>query len=231
MGLRMELVSAVIGALAALAGVAIGHWFQHRAEKKRRISDTVLRALALARQYQYDVHEFGTAFVKIGDPPGPLAEGDDPNSVRQFVLEHSLRRFAEAERRLLDTEKELRLVGAGLALFTDLHRRPGDTVSFFDIIVDEMCGQLAQNMVSDATSANDVHDTVFRYGVIRTGFEQEAVEFLRKHVDRTINMPEAITIGAPSVESPETRAPGEQAPPSGDGVGPSTGPGHTTKAG
>jgi hypothetical protein len=205
----MELLNTLIGAISALAGVAIGYWFQLRAEKKKRITDSVVRALALARQYQYDVLEFGTAFVRIGDPPKPLPD-DDPSAVRQFALEQGLRRFADAEQRIMETEKELRLVGVDLALETDLHRRPGATVSFFDIIVDEMCGRLAPQMVSEATSDKDVSDTVFRYGVILAGFEKEAVEFLRKHVDRTIRIPESQTIGAPRAEGAEGRLTAKQ---------------------
>ena len=78
------------------------------------------------------------------------------------------------------------------------------------IIVDEMCGRLAQEMVSESTSDKDVSDTVFRYGVILAGFEKEAVEFLRKHVDRTIRMPESLTIGAPTEDHTEGRSPTEQ---------------------
>jgi hypothetical protein len=162
---RVELLNATIGAIAALSGVALGYWFQVRAERKKRIMDAVFRALALARQYQYDVLEFGQAFVGIGVPPKPLPE-DDADAVKHFALEHGLRRFADAERRLLETEKELRLVAVNLALHTDLHRRPGETVTFFDIIVDEMCGQLSREMVSESMSGEKVDDTVFRYGVI-----------------------------------------------------------------
>jgi len=63
----MELVSAIIGAISALIGVAFGYWLQLRVEKRKRIIDSVFRALAPVRQHQYDVLELGTAFVKIGD--------------------------------------------------------------------------------------------------------------------------------------------------------------------
>jgi ISXO2 transposase-like protein len=46
----MELISALVGAVSALAGVGIGYWLQIRARKKERILDSVFRALALARQ-------------------------------------------------------------------------------------------------------------------------------------------------------------------------------------
>jgi hypothetical protein len=123
----------------------------------------------------------------------------------------------------METEKDLRLVGVDLALSTDLHRRPGETVSFFDIIVDEMCGRLAREMVSESTSDKDVSDTVFRYGVILAGFEKEAVEFLRKHVDRTIRMPESLTIGAPTDERAEERSTMEENTSRSDSTTPSAG--------
>src|SRR5687768_11604086 len=106
----MELVSAMIGFAAALFGVAGGYWFQKRSEKRRKIMDAIFRAMALARQYQFDILEYGSAFIGIGNPPEACPDGA-PESVSQFATEHSSRRFSEADRRLKDTEKELRLVG------------------------------------------------------------------------------------------------------------------------
>ena len=187
------MLAAIIG---ALVGVAFGYLFQNRVERKKRIAEAVFRALALARQYQYDVLAFGEAFVRTGVAPKPLPE-EDPETVRHFALDHGFKRFADAERQLLETEKELRLVAASLAFNTPLHRHPGETVSFFDIIVDEMCGQLAREMISESSSAAQVNDTVFRYGVILAGFEKEAATFLQEQVDRRIRVPESRTIGEP----------------------------------
>jgi hypothetical protein len=65
-------------------------------------------------------------------------------------------------------------------------------------------------MVAESTLDEDVSDTVFKYGVILAGFEKEAVEFLRKHVDRKIRMPESLTIGIPTVERTEGRSTTEE---------------------
>jgi len=156
----MELLSALVGAVSALAGVGIGYWLQIRARRKERILDSAFRALALARQYQWDLSAYGMAYVNLGEFPKPLPE-EDAEAAKQFALEHGLKRFADAESRLLETEKGLRLVGVDLALFTDLHRQPGDTVSFFDIIVDEICGQMPLDMVSESASSEEVNDLVF----------------------------------------------------------------------
>jgi hypothetical protein len=203
LGAIMELLSALVGAVSALAGVGIGYWLQIRARRKERILDSAFRALALARQYQWDLSAYGMAYVNLGEFPKPLPE-EDAEAAKQFALEHGLKRFADAENRLLETEKGLRLVGVDLALFTDLHRQPGDTVSFFDIIVDEICGQMPLDMVSESASSEEVNDLVFRYGAILAAFEQQAVEFLRKHVDPKIRIPESVSpLGRPKQVRPE----------------------------
>jgi hypothetical protein len=92
----MELFSALVGAVSALAGVGIGYWLQIRARKKERILDSVFRALALARQYQWDPSAFGMAYVNLGNFPKPLPE-DDAEAVKQFALEHGLKGTADAE--------------------------------------------------------------------------------------------------------------------------------------
>lgn len=66
-------------------------------------------------------------------------------------------------------------------------------------------------MVSESTSDSEVSDTVFRYGVILAGFEKEAVEFLRKNIDRQIRVPESLTIGMPNDEREGASSTAEEA--------------------
>ena len=189
----------LIGTVSALAGVGLGYVLQNRANKRERTLDAVFKALALARQYQWDLKDFGFALLHMGQET-EVPEGENPDAVRQFNLDLKVKQFEDAQRRTLDTEKELRLIGAHLALFTDLHRSGGETVTGFDIIVDEMCGYITSEL-ADAEDDAAVNDSLFRYGVILGLFEQEAVSYLRKHVDRSIRMPEHLGIGEPAEPS------------------------------
>ncbi|MGW5642838.1 hypothetical protein ACWEV3_18095 [Saccharopolyspora sp. NPDC003752] len=158
--------------------------------------ESVHRALTLAREFQQDVLEFGISFVTLSDLPEPGPE-DASEAARQFGLDYHFKLLNEADARLRQTERELLRVGVDLSLYTDLHRAGGDTVTFFDIIADELCGQGVREPIAEASDKADIFDLVFRVGVMVRGFEEQAAAYLRKRHRWRGRTPEAVVLGAP----------------------------------
>lgn len=188
------IVTALVGPISALTGIAVGYQLQNRVRRRERVLDAVLKALALARQYQWDLMECASALDCIDDE-AEVPEGEDPDAFRKFNLDFSLRRFEDARRRVFDIEKELRLAGVPLACLTTLHRqKDADTVTGYDTIVDEVCGHSFEEITRGGAEFSDF---IFRYGILLAMFENESIEYLKKNVDKKIVLPESIAMGTP----------------------------------
>ncbi|MET9695202.1 hypothetical protein ABZY81_43740 [Streptomyces sp. NPDC006514] len=191
-----QLVATVLGVVGTLVGVGLGYGLQERSARRARIFDSVHRALELGREFQQDVLDFGITFVTLGDLPSPGPD-DDPEEARQFGLDYQFRLLNEAETRLRQTEREILRVGVDLALYTDLYRSSDERVTGFEVIADELCGPGVRRSISEARAESDIHDLVFRIGVIVALFESEASRYLHKRHRWRGRTLQSVAMGAP----------------------------------
>lgn len=206
----MELALAVLGLAGTLLAVLLTYLLHERSAQRWKVVETVCRALMLSREYQYDLREFGVAFVGFGRLPTPEIE-DDPEAAREFGFRYNFETLTQSLARLRETERELRRLGVDLMLHTPLYRQPGDVASGFDVIIDEFIlgGQDSSlHAVTGMSSVAEVDDLVFRYGVILAHCEEEVIAYCNKRLGRRFKMPEHIAIGAPLLPDEEAEAPG-----------------------